>query len=92
VTFVPPSQDAFARGGTAKTTWLPEQLPTTVWFTPGPRAGADRSELAGHDALAPVQVSALSQAFAAPRQMTPALPGVCTQPPSALHESTVHGF
>jgi len=92
VTFVPPSQDEFARAGTEKTTWLPMQFPTMVWLVPGPSAGGSVSLFAGHEALEPVQTSALSQAFAAPRQVAPALPGVCVQPPVALHASTVHGF
>lgn len=91
VTFVPVSQDVFARGGTAKTTGLPEQLPTTVWLVPGPIAGSCLSELTGHEALEPGQTSALSHAFPAARQITPALPGVWTQPPLP-HESTVHGL
>ena len=74
VTFVPPSQDELTRAGTAKTTGLPEQLPTIVWLLPGARAGAKLSELTGQEALEPVQTSALSQAFPAARQTAPALP------------------
>ena len=92
VTFVPFSHDELVTGGTAKTTPLPEQLPTIVWLAPGPSDGGSLSELAGHAALVPVQTSALSQAFAAARQIAPALPGAWLQPPTAVHESTVHGF
>jgi hypothetical protein len=92
VIFVPVSQDELWRGGTAKTTGFPEQLPTTVWSVPGPRAGAASSDAAGQEVLVPVHTSALSQLLAAARQIAPALPATWLQPPTLSHESTVHGF
>ena len=38
-----------------------------------------------------IRVERLGEVFVRPA-FAPALPGVWTQPPVALHESTVHGF